>query len=61
MAKTVTIIIEPDGEFKIDLNGFHGQGCAKAMADFAGGEKPILERNKPEFREVEKQEVKNRA
>ena len=59
--KTITVVVEPDGTFSIDLTGFHGQGCAKVMADFAGGEKPLLERNKPEFREVEKQEVKQRG
>jgi len=61
MAKTITVVIEPDGEFKVDLAGFHGQGCGKVMEDFGGPERPTLERLKPEFREQARAKEVNRG
>jgi hypothetical protein len=51
MAKTVEITIDESGEVAIDLRGFHGQGCAKVLHDFAGDDKPKTVTTKPEFRE----------
>ena len=59
--KKITVTIDPDGEFSVDLAGFHGKGCSKVMEDFGGPEKPTLEREKPEFRQQEKQKEKQRA
>lgn len=51
MAKIVTITIDDFGESAIDLQGFHGQGCAKVLEDFAGEDKAKVIANKPEIRE----------
>ncbi len=61
MAKKIVVVIEPDGEFTVDLSGFHGKGCSKVMADFGGGERPTLERIKAEYREMEKQKEGQRS
>ena len=59
--KTVTITINTDGGSSIDLEGFHGKGCDKAMADFAGKDKPVKVTTKPEYREVVAETQKNKA
>ena len=47
--KTVTIIIDENGNSEIDLEGFAGNGCSKAFEDFRGGDKVKTERKKTSF------------
>jgi hypothetical protein len=47
--KTVVIEIDDQGNCSIDLEGFHGKGCADAARDFQGGDDVKRVRNKPEF------------
>jgi hypothetical protein len=59
--KTVTVTVTEDGEVAIDLQGFHGQGCARVMADFSDGDRLKVERNKPEFRETVGEKERQKA
>jgi len=47
--KTVTIIIDENGNSEIDLEGFAGNGCSKVFEDFRGGDKDKTERKKASF------------
>ena len=47
--KTVTIIIDENGNSEIDLEGFAGNGCSKVFEDFRGGDKVKAERKKASF------------
>ena len=47
--KTVTIIIDENGNSEIDLEGFAGNGCSKVFEDFRGGDKVKTERKKASF------------
>jgi hypothetical protein len=35
MAKEITIIIDETGQTSVDLEGFHGKGCAAVIEGFA--------------------------
>ena len=52
MAKLINIAIDAEGNFSIDLTGFHGKGCADVMRAFDGIGKRVVDRKKPEFKEV---------
>ena len=47
--KTVTIIIDENGNSEVDLEGFAGNGCSKVFEDFRGGDKIKTERKKASF------------
>ena len=47
--KTVTIIIDENGNSEIDLEGFAGNGCSKVFEDFRGGDKIKTELKKTSF------------
>jgi hypothetical protein len=47
--KTVTIIIDENGNSEVDLEGFAGNGCSKVFEDFRGGDKITTERKKTSF------------
>lgn len=56
--KQVIITVDEQGESTIDMQGFHGQGCDKAMADFLDGDKPSILRHKREYQERESEKAK---
>lgn len=47
--KTITILIDENGDSSIDLEGFAGSGCGKALDDFRGDDPMRLERKKPSY------------
>src|ERR1700730_3194212 len=47
--KTVTIIIDENGNSEVDLEGFAGNGCSKVFEDFRGSDKIKTERKKASF------------
>ncbi len=47
--KTVIIEIDEQGNSTIDLEGFHGKGCADVAKDFQGNDAVKGLRNKSEF------------
>ena len=47
--KTVTIIIDENGNSEVDLEGFAGSGCSKVFEDFRGSDKIKTERKKTSF------------
>ena len=47
--KTITILIDENGDSSIDLEGFAGNGCGKALDDFRGDDRVSLERKKPSY------------
>ena len=47
--KTVVIEIDEQGNSTIDLDGFHGKGCADVSKDFQGHDVVKSSRTKPEF------------
>ena len=51
----IEITIGPDGETSIDLNGFHGQGCAEITDQLikALGGTPTIREHKAEYYQVE--------
>jgi hypothetical protein len=51
MPKQITISILHDGTARIDLAGFHGQGCAEIAQSFGQGQQLLEETVKPEFYE----------
>jgi hypothetical protein len=60
--KTITIEIDELGSASIDLENFHGQGCAAVVKDFRGGDTVITSRTKREYTtdlRVQLQKVKN--
>jgi len=46
--KTITVVIDQDGNASVDLNGFAGQGCEKTLRDFQGPDRMIRQQRKPE-------------
>lgn len=44
--KTVTIVIDENGNSEIDLQGFADNSCSKVFEDFRGGDKVKAERKK---------------
>jgi hypothetical protein len=59
--KKITIEITPDGESSIDLEGFHGKGCADVLKDFAGEDACKHVRSKREFHESEPQKERAKS
>ena len=47
--KTITILIDENGNSSIDLESFAGHGCDKAVDDFRGDDRVRLERKKPSY------------
>ncbi|MCW5979603.1 MAG: hypothetical protein KIT09_16110 [Bryobacteraceae bacterium] len=47
--KTVTVVIDEQGNSSIDLEGFQGSGCADVAKDFQGSDAVRSARNKREF------------
>lgn len=46
--KTITVVIDEQGDASVDLAGFNGRGCDKVLADFADG-KAKVEKQKREY------------
>lgn len=53
--KTITILIDANGNSTIDLEGFAGRGCAKAFDDFRGDDRVQRELKKPSYFSQEEQ------
>ena len=47
--KTIIIEIDEHGNCSMDLEGFHGKGCADVAKDFQGSDVVKNVRNKPEL------------
>ncbi len=47
--KTITVVIDQNGDSSVDLEGFAGQGCDKALKDFQGEDRVKRQRTKPAF------------
>ena len=47
--KTITVVIDEKGNSSVDLDGFAGQGCQKALKDFQGQDRTKFEKKKSEF------------
>ena len=47
--KTITVVIDENGNSSVDLDGFGGQGCEKVLKDFQGSDRATVERKKPAF------------
>jgi hypothetical protein len=56
--KTITVVIDESGNSTVDLDGFEGQGCEKALKDFQGDDDARLRRKKAAYfaRSSEQQE-----
>lgn len=46
--KTITVVIDQDGNTSVDLNGFAGQGCEKTLRDFQGPDRMVRQQRKAE-------------
>jgi hypothetical protein len=44
--KTITVLIDEAGNSTVDLEGFAGQGCEKALKDFQGDDYAKIRRRK---------------
>lgn len=47
--KTITVLIDVAGNSSVDLEGFVGQGCEKALQDFQGDDRAKVHRKKTVF------------
>ncbi len=47
--KTITVVIDENGNSSVDLDGFAGQGCEKVLKDFQGGDRAKVEKKKAAF------------
>ena len=47
--KTITVVIDQNGESSVDLEGFAGQGCDKVLKDFQGDDHAKVQRKKAAF------------
>ena len=47
--KLITVEIDENGNSSIELEGFHGQGCADVAKDFRGGDSISQSNKKREF------------
>lgn len=52
MAKIVTVEIDTDGNFSVDLTGFNGKGCSDVIKAFEGLGTATKTVTKPEFNSV---------
>lgn len=56
-AKTITVVIDENGNSTIDLSGFQDNSCAKVADDFRGGDRVTKEQRKASYhRGTESQE-----
>ena len=56
-AKTITVVIDENGNSTIDLSGFQDNGCAKVAEDFRGGDRVTKEHRKTSYhRDARRQE-----
>jgi hypothetical protein len=49
MQKTISVLIDENGNSSVDLEGFAGQGCEKVLEDFQGDDRAKVRRKKPAF------------
>ena len=47
--KTITVVIDQNGDSSVDLEGFAGQGCDKVLKDFQGDDHAKVQRKKAAF------------
>ncbi len=47
--KTITVVIDENGNSSVDLEGFAGQGCDKVLKDFQGDDCAKVQRKKAAF------------
>jgi len=47
--KTITVVIDQNGDSSVDLEGFAGQGCDNALKDFQGDDRAKVQRKKAAF------------
>ena len=47
--KTITVVIDEKGNSSVDLDGFAGQGCEKALKDLQGTDRMRVERRKAAY------------
>ena len=47
--KTITVVIDQNGNSSVDLEGFAGQGCDKVLKDFQGDDRARVRRKKAAF------------
>ncbi len=47
--KTITVVIDENGNSSVDVDGFAGQGCEKVLKDFQGKDGAKVERRKPAY------------
>ena len=47
--KSITVVIDENGNSSVDLEGFAGQGCDKVLKDFQGDDRAKVQRKKPVF------------
>jgi hypothetical protein len=47
--KTITVVIDENGNSSVDLEGFAGQGCDKVLRDFKGKDRTKIEKKKAAF------------
>ena len=47
--KTITVVIDQNGNSSVDLEGFAGHGCDKVLKDFQGDDRARVQRKKAAF------------
>ena len=47
--KTITVLIDENGNSSVDLDGFAGQGCEKVLREFQGKDRTKVERRKATY------------
>jgi hypothetical protein len=47
--KTITVVIDQNGNSSVDVEGFAGQGCDKVLKDFQGDDRAKAQRKKAAF------------
>jgi len=47
--KTITVVIDQNGNSSVDLEGFAGQGCDNVLKDFQGDDRAKAQRKKAAF------------
>lgn len=58
--KTITIVIDENGNSSIDLAGFKDNSCAKVAEDFRGGDRVTKEHRKASYHQgAENQEPRH--
>jgi hypothetical protein len=56
-AKTITVVIDENGNSTIDLSGFQDNSCARVAEDFRGGDRVTKEHRKASYhQEARRQE-----